>query len=412
MAMLGLVLSGGLVWAWPADVDARTSRPFSAVAAANGARASVTLIGGPGTDVPFDGGGPTAQATANSFGTSAGYAALPDIGQFLVTVPGLITGLFASGAGGLPPIKTPSLPDYPLYVTSDPVLRPEATTGDGPYFLSATSHESETTAEARAGLQTDTAGNAALVRSESSVVRNDDDSVVATAVSEVEGLAIGPLALGAVRSTATAEMSPTGAITFHSSIVVEAARLGGLPIAIGPNGVTLLGVPVDLPIGGTVEKLLSSSGLIVEFIPEQTFADRVVAGSLRVTIPYEMPAPVPPLGQLSGSLTFTIGSATASMTGAVPGQPGPSNGSTPARTVDTPSATSSGAVPPTGLAPAAPASPAASVPVVSTGGAATLAPLDLWDIKLLYLVFVAGCITLMGAGHLVRQLGVRRPWTS
>ncbi|HEY0397116.1 MAG TPA: hypothetical protein VGF00_01930, partial [Acidimicrobiia bacterium] len=67
-----------------------TPAPFTATASAMGTRIKITIPGGPLTDTPVDAGGPTAQATLDSLGTSQGYAAFPDPGAFVLSVPGLV----------------------------------------------------------------------------------------------------------------------------------------------------------------------------------------------------------------------------------------------------------------------------------------------------------------------------------
>src|SRR5712692_9172800 len=62
---------------------------FSGSAAAGGVRVTVNVPGAPLTDTPIDGGGPTAQVVVDSIGTSSGYAAFPDPGQFVLSIPGL-----------------------------------------------------------------------------------------------------------------------------------------------------------------------------------------------------------------------------------------------------------------------------------------------------------------------------------
>lgn len=416
-----MLATSALVAVAPVPGAAQEALPaFTATAAANGLRGTATFAGFPGTDVPFDGGGPTAQSAANSTGSADGYAAAPDAGQFIITVPGLVTGLVTAGGFGLPPVDLPTLPDYPFFVASDAYVTPEASLGEGPYRLRATSGDDRVAAEASAGLETGAAGNVALVRSTSSV-DFDETGVVATATSEVQGLTVGPLSIGSLRSTATMTMSPTGTREQESSIAIDAVTLAGFPITIGPDGISLVGVDVPLPIEDTLEQLLSSALVQVEFVPEQTFDDRVVAGAIRLTFPVEMPAPVPPLGQLSGSVTVTLGAATASVLSGAPGAPPTTprptdEASAPAAPTSGPSSGGSSPVAPrpsSGGAVATPAAPTTPVlPAASAASTSTPLVLDLWSIRVVYLVSAAAAAAMFILGQAVRQLGVRRPWTS
>jgi hypothetical protein len=132
---------------------------FSGTASALGMELKLQIPGFPATDVPVDAGGPTAQAAADSLGSSTGYAALPDPGQFVTTIPGLVTGLLASGAAGFPPVHLPPLPNYPLFVQSDVNSAPNASFGAGPYQLSAKSAQGSSQASGVGGLQTGILGN-------------------------------------------------------------------------------------------------------------------------------------------------------------------------------------------------------------------------------------------------------------
>src|SRR5438094_180719 len=103
--------------------DTASRPPFSGSAAAGGVRATLAVPEAPVTNTPVDGGGPTAQVQVDSLGTSTGYAAFPDPGQLVVSIPGLAVGLLSGGPGGVP---IPSPPPYPFAVSSDPTSNPEA----------------------------------------------------------------------------------------------------------------------------------------------------------------------------------------------------------------------------------------------------------------------------------------------
>src|ERR1700730_17212281 len=160
---------------------------FSGSAAAGGVRVTITVPGAPGTDTPVDGGGPTAQVAVDSIGTSTGYAAFPDPGQFVVSVPGLVVGVLAGGVGPVPPIALPSPPNYPFFVQSDASNTPEASVGSGPWALSASSESGSSKANATAGLQSGLGGNTALVSSTASLSPSASAGVGAKAITDVQG---------------------------------------------------------------------------------------------------------------------------------------------------------------------------------------------------------------------------------
>ena len=126
----GLVLLGVATVAISPPVKAAASDPFIAYqgeASALAVEISETIPGGPGTDTVIDGGGPTTQVTGNNFAPGNGYASFPDPGQFAAAAPGLMAGLFSSGAAGLPPVALPSL-TYPFSIQSS-ATKPDAHAG-------------------------------------------------------------------------------------------------------------------------------------------------------------------------------------------------------------------------------------------------------------------------------------------
>src|SRR5439155_4228877 len=109
------------------------------------------------------------------------------------------------------PIDAPSPPSYPLYAASDARSAPEVSYGAGPYRLSAKSDAESSEALASAGFQSGLSGNTALLTSTASLGPKDGD-VVATATADIQALAIGPLAIGQIRSTATERLGADGQV--------------------------------------------------------------------------------------------------------------------------------------------------------------------------------------------------------
>jgi hypothetical protein len=382
-----------------------------------------------------DTGGPTAQTVLTSFGTSDAYAAFPDPGQTVVSAPTLLQGLLSGGTSGLPPINIPPPPSYPFFVDSEAGTKPSDHIGAGPYSLDASSTDSAANAAAVGGLQDGISGNAALVTSKAGVAVQSDSTVVADATSDVQGLTIGPLTIGEVRSNATETASSDGTVTPSSDLVITGMQVGGLPVALSPAGLNVAGPGVPLPLNSTLEAILANSGLTATVVRPQTYPGEVTAPAVQLT------GPVNDLGAGTGNGTFTliIGGAEAAMqTGAgVPGIPptstspsGAAAGSTsPSGGAPAPTAGGTPATTPaTGASAATTASPAqspgsASIPSIavaptasstrSSGRSLTLIANPLgFDIRSLYLVFAAAAAVALAAAQLLRTLGVRGPWTS
>jgi hypothetical protein len=411
---------------------------FDGSAAASGVRIQLSIPGFPLTDTPLDGGGPAAQVAVNTIGSSNSYAAFPDPGPLVNSVPGVLTGLLGLGAAGLPPIHLPSVPPYPLSVSTDASGNADKSLGAGPYNLAAHSTAASASASATGGLQTGLLGNAALVTSTASLTTSTSGTVVSTATSDLQGLTIGPLTLGEVKSTATETLTPDGTMTPSTSFQIFGVQIGGLPVGLNQQGLSLAGVTVPLPIGSTLTHLLGASHVNVELIGAQQFPDRVLAPALRITAPFAMPFKIPGVGQFSGTMTLTVGSATASMKGAATsagtgadssgaagsgiaqggstggsdsaGGPVPSGASMPA------SDAGMGQAP--GVGPASSAAPVLAAPTGRSnnrGSAITAAPAGLFgsfDIRSMYLLLSVCAVAAGGLIHLIRLMGVRKPWTS
>ena len=424
---------------------------FSGSAAAGGIRFTLTVPGAPGTDTPLDGGGPTAQVAVDSIGSSTGYAAFPDPGQFIVSIPGLGAGLLAGGAAGLPPIKLPSPPNYPFFVSSDASNNPEARAGSGPYQLSASSESNSSKAQATSGFQPGLSGNTALADSAASLV-SSESGVVAKAVSDVQGLGVGPLTIGEIKATATMTMDASGFITPSSHLEITGMYIGGVPVKLAPEGFVAGGPTYPVPINPTLHELLKASGISVQVVSAQSFPDRVVAPALQITVPFAMPGAIP--NQVHGTATLIVGSATAQMSGAatpnvnlgssadvVPSSMGldsstavvPSGGD-PGSSISAPSGGALGSSTPVGASGRDPASfglPAHGGPGTLTGTtvapsprasrapagtmglggrAVSAAVVDNMDVRPMYLIILAGALAALGLGEMIRQGG--RRWNS
>ncbi|HUE60715.1 MAG TPA: hypothetical protein VMO88_14135 [Acidimicrobiales bacterium] len=405
---------------------------FAGTSDAFGVNLTVTVPGGPVTSTPVDSGGPTAQSELTSFGTSLGYAAFPDPGETVISAPTLFQGLLSTGLSGLPPISIPQPPPYPFYAQSEAGTQPSDQVGAGPYSLSTNSDDNATQSTASGGLADGLIGNVALVTSTSSVKVKSDGSVLAQATSEIQGLKVGPLAIGDVLSTASETASPDGTVTPSTNLVITGVQVGGLPVSLSGKNLNLPGPSVPLPINPTLQSILASSGLTATVVAPQQFNGEVLAPAVELT------GPVNDLGAGTGPGTFRLilgGAEAAMQVGGGPPATTPT-ASSPAASSDSSGtgigssnsdATSTNQLSPsnsgaTGAAAAGPTADSLSAGsrLAQPGSARSLSgrSVDLvsnplgFDIRSLYLVFAAAALIAVVAAQLMRSLGVRGPWTS
>lgn len=385
--------------------------PFDATASAQGTHLFVTVPGGPVTDTPVDAGGPTAQVSLDSLGNSQGYAAFPDPGPLVISAPGLIAGSLSSEGIDIPP-----LPDYPFFIASDPAQNPDASAGAGPYSLHASSSTTKSDSQASAGLES-AAGNTALVTSDATV-ESDSGGVVVEATSEAQGITVGPLSIGRVRSTARLVLSEDGFVTPHSDIDITSVRIGGVGVNLGPEGIDLGGpTVVPLPIAPALDAVLEASGVKVEIAPSQTLSDGVTAPALRISTRFDASH----LGSDEGTLTVVLGDVAVHLGQPTVSAPLPQETtSPPTRTAGgtegtpqtTPATTGRPATPAaTGIA-AGPQVPEAPQPTPSR----PLANMEseptsqlVFDATSLYLTLAVLAAFAFGTGQAIRLFGVRSP---
>lgn len=386
---------------------------YSGSASASVTNVKLTIPSGILVNDIVNAGGPTAQVAGDSLGTGSGYAAFPDPGELVVIAPGLATGVLSGGVAGLPPIDLPTLPNYPFFISTDGT-NPEASAGSGPYELRSKSGSGVSESSATSGFRLSAVGNAALVTA-TAELSTEDGGVVSTATARLEGLTIGPLTLGSVSSTATQTMDSSGTVTPTSSIDISGVRIGGLPVSIDPDGLNLGGAPVPFPVGEAFTQLLAGFGITAELMPAQTFEDRVIASALRISMPLQLPGALGEAGP--SNLQLTIGATSASLSTGVPGgavpessdvDPGLGSGldSTP---LELPA---SGSLDSADLGSSA--TPAAGPPAAELGADTVSArlPLETFDLRSAYLTLWACAIAAWIISHLIRRLGVRRPWSS
>jgi hypothetical protein len=250
----------------------------------------------------------------------------------------------------------------------------------------------------------------------------------------VQGLSIGPLTLGEVKSTATETIDANGTITPSTSLEIAGLRIGGVAIEMTPQGFVAGGPTYPLNINSILDGLLKAAGIKVEMLAAQQFPGKVLAPAMQITFPFAMPFAIPNLGKFSGTVTMIIGSTTAQMSGAAAGAASGDTGATPAAgsagsgtstgfgaASGTPAVGSSGGSPSSPSVGSVPSPSPASVPLLAAprpsapsrlasspvGRRAGLGAIRTLDIRSLYLVLVAGVVVAVASGQLIRRLGVR-----
>jgi hypothetical protein len=283
-----------------------TPPAYTATAAADGARLGMTVPNAPGTSTPIDGGGPSAQATVSSLGTSQAFASLPYPGDLPVRLPGLLAGVGVAG-----------VPQYPFYASSDHPTTPDASLQAPGYSLRATSRDERSSAEAAAQAPD---GNPASYRSGASVGPAGDGTIVATADSLARNLRIGDLVVGEAVSRAEARLAGHGEVERAAAFELTGVSIAGTAVNIGPDGVTVAGARTPLPGDSGVLAALAEHGITIAYIRPLETAHGVVAGGLRVAVTGTTP------DGTRGTVMLTLGRATASVETAAGAHPSPATG--------------------------------------------------------------------------------------
>jgi hypothetical protein len=390
--VLALVLGAGTALSFA--TSAQAAGAFEGAASADGVRIGLIVPGAPVADQLVDLGGPSTQARLESLGTSRAFASFPYPGDLTVGLPGLVAGF----TGGSVP-----LPTYPLYVAADHPSTPNATLEAPPgYRISADAGAESATSTATAGLDGSDVFGAIRART-TAAVTTQDGSVVAEARSETDAIAIGPLRIGSVRTFARATLGSDGSTTLERDIEVGGLTVEGLPVAIGPHGLTLASSTLPVPaLDSLPGDALATAGVSLELLEPTEHNGTVTAPMLRIGM---AGADVPGSGPTR--LTATIGGAAASVSGVAPKAPAPPILESPAAPHPGPALGFAGPAPgPAISAPTSPTPPPAPAAVDARRVAIG------FDVAGLYLLVaglgVAGAL----ASHLVRMMGVRMPWTS
>jgi hypothetical protein len=390
----------GIAVVIPSAQRARAAGAFDGVASADGVRVGLVVPGSPVSDTLVDAGGPSSQARLDSLGSSRAFASFPYPGDLVVSLPGLLAGL--TGA----PVP---LPAYPLYVAADHPSASSATLETPPaYRIAATATQDAAGAEATVGIDGADVLGAIRARTRANVTSQEDGTVLAEARSETDGVAIGPLRIGSIRTRARATLGTDGAVSLDHDVEIGGMTVDGVPIGLGPDGPTVLGTAVPLPGLDLPADALAAAGITLELLEPVKDGTTVTAPILRLVL---AGADVP--GSGPSRLIVSLGGATASLSGA-PASTATSAPSTGSNPVTDAGPTGGAVASPIGAVPVFPAPSAADAelpaasPVEASAGRVPVR----FDLADLYLI-VAGLGLAGGlASQLVRVIGVRMPWTS
>jgi hypothetical protein len=292
LATVAISVAGPL--SGPAGGEEAFGGTFRAVASADGVRTTLLVPHAPLSNTVMDMGGPSAQATLDTSGTSQAFASFPYPGENVVTAPGIVAG---ASKGQI------NLPAYPFYVLSDRTTGSKQEFGSGPFTLKAESTDTSSSSAATVGVEVEGQGAAGLAKSQASTI-SKAEVVTAEAKSESTSFSLGPLRLGQVISTAKVELAAGGALTRSADTRVIGAMVGDTPVALTPQGLVVGNTPVPSD-PAPVQQALAQAQITVELMPRQEVPTGVVAPTVRVSRQDE-----------SGMvITHTFGAAVAQVEG-------------------------------------------------------------------------------------------------
>ena len=278
------------------EVRAEGGRPFVGTAVANGMYVRYGIPGFLLVDNYIDGGGPVAQATFGSDGVAQSYASLPEPGPAAATYPAAV----ALVTGTAPP-------GYPFSVAASHPTQPDSSLADpsGTYALKALANEKLSSGDAR--MSPGAEEQKPIIRAHSQVIPVDD-GVSATAQSRAEGISLGPLSLGLVRSQSVTTYRQGGKPVTTTELVVEGGRAGDANFTFGRDGLDVAqqGIPLPADQGlTTLNQALAPAGLSLHFQEAKELTGGAVAAAVEVVSVADVP------GAGKGKLSVIFGGATS-----------------------------------------------------------------------------------------------------
>jgi hypothetical protein len=207
----------------------------------------------------------SALATLDSIGDSTAQAGAPYLGSVVEPLLGTVNGL---GAG-----KTPTLPPLPGYVASNYPTTPTATQSNGPYSITASSSQNESTSAVNLGVA-QPGSQSTTVSSRAHADATSDGSVTASGSAGADLLNIGGI-LDVANVSSTVTMIEQGSappkISTHTNL--GTTTVIGIPIGINQDGLTVLGSNVPLPtnvLSQAVNQALTAAGMSISYLPATT----------------------------------------------------------------------------------------------------------------------------------------------
>jgi hypothetical protein len=252
---------------------------------------------------PIDGAGPIAEAALDSL-AGRSFASLPYPGDDGVNYPALVN--VAIG-------QTP--PGYPFYAlaTGD---QPESKVADPSNTMVLTAKVAPQLATSEAKFQPSGGETVMSGAISSTTVTATGEEVVATAESLSQGIKVGDLRIGTVRSKSVTVYKPGSPPVTTSETLVEGGKIGETSFSFGPQGLTVAQNAVPIPAGeglAALNKGLEPSGLAVSFADVTDLVGGKQAAAFVVRSQH--PSPLP--GAKEGILTFRFGQA---LSGVIPGE--------------------------------------------------------------------------------------------
>ena len=305
---VAVVLSATLPGSSATAQSVGDSGPFTAVASADAARALVQVPDYLIISDFVDGGGPSAQASLDSLGTSNGFASFPYPGETGVAILGLAAILTSK-----------PLPQYPFYIsTSNPTRLTDRVDNVG-YHLASDSDASTSAARAQMGETNLTGDLDTGAISDSRVHRSDDGAVVAESSTRV-GLQIGPITIRGFESSARVVRTPEGETTPTSTFAFGVLRIAGIEIALTDKGIAI--GPTVLPVGdlAALTRSLAGQGTTVEVLPAALSKTAVLSAGLRIRTEQVIPGI-----DRQGIVELTIGRSFASIEATAAAGPTPTD---------------------------------------------------------------------------------------
>lgn len=306
-----LMLGAAVLWPTgaPAGAQRAFDRSFTARAEAEGVNIRYGIANFLVVENYVDSGGPASAALLASDGTSQAFASLPYPGPIAVGYPGYVALVFGSAP-----------PGYPLYAsaTYPGATEQKVTDPSGAYSLQSKADERHSWGDARL---TPGGGEAdrSLARAWSDV-SSADGKLTAAAASSNEGITIGALSIGSIRSMARTTYAAGGeSVATTTDLALEGGRSGDTSFSFGPDGLHVAQQGVPLPAAAGLDALnqsLAPAGMSVRFIEPRVTDSGAQAASFEVIHKADVPGAGP------GTFRIRFGGAASSIAlGPVEGTP-------------------------------------------------------------------------------------------